>query len=438
MKPLYRFHAAFRRATVRALAAACALSCASLAKAEDIDIFTGNNSSSKPNVLIVIDSSSNWSATLGPNSCNTGNTATNTKFGAEICALTTVIAGLGSNVRVGLMMFAETGFNGGYVRFGMRDMTTQNKNALINMLNNFVQQGSGSDNSGSNQPYGKTMYEVFKYFGGFTSPAHANDDTAGTPTGAQNFGTTSLSGGNTNNTGTYRRDYVNNNTPSNRAAAFYNADNNFAYSANNSDTYVTPIGDGCAKNFVIFISNGNPGTGGDSGSPVTAQQLLANIGGNTTQITNAAGATIHASLFDEYTRFLYQTDVSSQSGQQRVITYTVAVYQPQANGLPSTSDQAMIDLMKSGANVGGGHPFAATSAQDLINAFSTVLNEVQAVNSVFVSASLPVSVNTQGTYLNQVYMGMFRPDSSGSPRWLGNLKQYKSDQDSTGRSMSQR
>ena len=54
-----------------------------------------------------------------------------------------------------------------------------------------------------------------------------------------------------------------------------------------------------------------------------------------------------------------------------------------------------------------------------------VFYEVQAVNSVFGSATLPVSVNTRGTYQNQVYMGMFRPDGSGTPRWMGNLKQYQ-------------
>ena len=47
------------------------------------------------------------------------------------------------------------------------------------------------------------------------------------------------------------------------------------------------------------------------------------------------------------------------------------------------------------------------------------------MNSVFASVSLPVSVNTQGTYLNQVYIGMFRPDEDAFPRWTGNLKQYK-------------
>ncbi len=44
---------------------------------------------------------------------------------------------------------------------------------------------------------------------------------------------------------------------------------------------------------------------------------------------------------------------------------------------------------------------------------------------MFASVSLPVSVNTQGTYLNQVYIGMFRPDGEGAPRWKGNLKQYR-------------
>ncbi|MBK7989951.1 MAG: hypothetical protein IPK05_07665 [Comamonadaceae bacterium] len=44
---------------------------------------------------------------------------------------------------------------------------------------------------------------------------------------------------------------------------------------------------------------------------------------------------------------------------------------------------------------------------------------------MFASVSLPVSMNTQGSYLNQVYIGMFRPDKDSNPRWKGNLKQYK-------------
>jgi hypothetical protein len=34
------------------------------------------------------------------------------------------------------------------------------------------------------------------------------------------------------------------------------------------------------------------------------------------------------------------------------------------------------------------------------------------VNSVFASSTLPVSVNVRGAFLNQVYMGVFRPDAN--------------------------
>ena len=54
-----------------------------------------------------------------------------------------------------------------------------------------------------------------------------------------------------------------------------------------------------------------------------------------------------------------------------------------------------------------------------------MLAEIQAVDSVFASMALPVSTNPLGTYLNQIYMGMFRPDATGSPRWVGNMKQYQ-------------
>src|SRR6185369_8596961 len=178
------------RTPIKAACVLCALALFA-ARAEDIDIFTaGAGTAVRPNVLVVLDNSSNWSATFGPNSCN----ASTTKFAAEICALSQVALGLDENVRLGLMMFAETGENGGYVRFGARDMNPRNRTALATMVQNFVPQGAGADSSGSNQPYGKAMYEAFKYFGGYTSPAHANDDVGGSPLDRAHFGTAALAG----------------------------------------------------------------------------------------------------------------------------------------------------------------------------------------------------------------------------------------------------
>jgi type IV pilus assembly protein PilY1 len=85
-------------------------------------------------------------------------------------------------------------------------------------------------------------------------------------------------------------------------------------------------------------------------------------------------------------------------------------------------------LIESIANVSEGKYFDVSSgdAGDHIRAaLETIFSEIQAVNTVFASVSLPVSVNTEGTYLNQIYIGMFRPNANGMPRWYGNLKQFK-------------
>jgi type IV pilus assembly protein PilY1 len=436
----------FRRTLAATFAAALVAGGSSRVMAEDIDIFTaGSGGVAPPNLLVILDNSSNWNSTLGANTCNTGNMADNTKFAAEVCAFTELlnvipvppVGGL-VKLRLGLMMFDESGNNGGYMRFGMRDMNVPNRDAFLGMMQGFVANGSGTDNSGSNQPYAKVMYEAFKYFGGYTCPAHSNDDVSKCSTSTNDqthFGPTAFAGGPDNNTGSYRRDYPNNNSGPNRAAARYGADNNAALASSSATDYTSPITDICAKNFIVFISNGNPGTGGDSSTnPARDTAIMSNISAPITAWPNASNE-IHASKMDEMAYYLRHTDVDARAGQQYVITYTIAVYQPQsitfnADGTVNTetisnTDQQMIKLMKSAADLGGGKFCQARKAEDVLACLLDIVNEVQAVNSVFVSASLPVSVNNQGTFLNQVYMGMFRPDGSGNPRWLGNLKEYK-------------
>ena len=118
-------------------------------------------------------------------------------------------------------------------------------------------------------------------------------------------------------------------------------------------------------------------------------------------------------------------DVSGRDGAQGIVTHGVAV-------IGASSDGLYPNFIRGIANAGGGSFHAAADADTLLKSLLEIFNEIQAVNSVFASASLPVSVNARGTYLNQVYMGMFRPDADASPRWRGNLKQYKFGLDAVG------
>lgn len=448
------------------------------ALAEDIDIF-GNpvNSNDLPNVLVIIDNSANWSAASQhwPGGIKQGQ--------AELNALKSVLNEIDDGLRVGLMLFTEgTNANnpngpGGYVRYAVRRMTSTNKNALQELIgsascvdgNNSL---TGSPNciyknfdtptekvGTSKADYSAVMFEAFKYYGGYTSPAHALDNVAGTPTDSSHFGPLRYSGSP---------------DPKSDTAAFTDA---------GKSTYLPPTGSGCAKNYIIFIGNGFPtqdspasllsGIGGD-----TSQLLLDNYTTTTTSTTstlttttcgaygnctaalaaiqplypgyssyacsqaNCAGGKQHtitgtstvttstptgtssaptasnSRYPDEWARYLNQTDVSSTIGKQNVFTYTIDVYKDAQDANESA-------LLRSMAKAGGGKYYVAQDAAAILDALRRIFSEIQATNSVFASSSLPVSVNTQGTYLNQIFVGMFRPDGSGQPRWNGNLKQYQ-------------
>ncbi|HZM46017.1 MAG TPA: PilC/PilY family type IV pilus protein [Burkholderiales bacterium] len=363
------------------------------AAADDTEIFTTPPTllSSRPNVLIILDSSANWSADFGSAK----------KFNAEVTALKAIVGGLSSEVNLGLMLFAESGGgdtpSGSYVRYALRQMTGTNKLAFQNLMDSL----DIIADKGANAPFGKALFEAFKYYGGGT----------GSPASSTQYGPIAFAG-----FGQPKRDYAGN-TLKNPFTALLPGN---AFTSSSSQSYVSPVSDGCAKNYVIFITNGKADApGGDGGSP-SASTLLSNVGGNTTTIP-LPNTGAQATLADEYTRFLYNTDVSSLPGQQNIITYTVAVYEAPVN----TQIQEQIDVSKSMANQGHGRYFAATDAVALNSALLTIFNEIQAVNSVFASVTLPVSVNVRGTNLNQVYMGVFRPDADSLPRWPGNLKEYK-------------
>src|SRR5260221_5261065 len=87
---------------------------------EDIDIFLANPSftAQRPNVLMMVDNTANW----------------NQAFDNEKSALVTVIKTISDDFNVGLMLFNESGQpnnHGAYVRFGIRQMNSTNRTALM-------------------------------------------------------------------------------------------------------------------------------------------------------------------------------------------------------------------------------------------------------------------------------------------------------------------
>lgn len=192
------------------------------------------------------------------------------------------------------------------------------------------------------------------------------------------------------------------------------------YTRTGSGTRYTVQGTAPAGNSYSMSATGG-GSSYDITGTTTTTTVTYSIFGNknvTTAVPTGTFSGTVGNYADEWARFLYSTDVSAASGQQNVKTFTIDVFKDHQE-----ADQTK--LLMSMARVGAGKYFSATDGDSITNALRQIFAEIQSVNSVFSSSSLPVNVNTQGTYLNQVFIGMFRPDGGAKPRWPGNLKQYQ-------------
>ena len=341
--------------------------------AEDIDLFVSASASSSdvPNVLIILDNTANWSSA----------------FINQKAALVSVFNGLTADkFNVGLMMFTETGAgnsgnDGAYVRAAIRLMNSANKTKYAAMINS-LDVGSDKSNSGK---AGKAMEEAYLYLKG------------GTPYAGSNKNKTDYTG---NISGTVQSNVV------------YAISGN-ALSSKSATAYNNPVLPGCSKNYIIYISNGAASDNTSDTSQATG--ALSAAGGSTTVIPlNPSGS--QNNVADEWARFM------------KVSSLGATVYTIDINKVTTGQGPGWTALLKSMASQSTGKYFDVASTgtgSQISDALNNIFSEIQSVNSVFTSVSLPLSVNTQGTLLNQVFVGMFRPDPNASPRWAGNLKQYK-------------
>jgi type IV pilus assembly protein PilY1 len=424
------------------LASVLALLVPLAAPAEDIDLYAGTTSNaSAPNVLFFLDNSSNWSANSQAwavadvtAKCNAyaepkrsvclgyvanvfGSDSSLKQGQVELRALRLVLndlvckTGAKLKANVGLMLFNPTGTPdsssgiSGYIRQRVTSLDATQCSVLLNDLSNIDAKITSPDFKGpSAAEYGAPLYEAFKYFGGFTNPAGARSATAGTPADATHFGPVRYG---------------------NKTAL----EDPLAFQDSGRTTYQSPIASdfGCGKNFIVLVGNTWPNQ--EYGSNTNAAPNPTNL--LLTRLAYDPGAQIYPKplagadktdvrFADEWAKFLYATDVSDVPGVQRVSMFTIDVY----NKSPSAKQSQLLQSMADQAGEGNYHSVGG-DLYALVDALASVLVQVGAVNNVFAAASLPVSVNAQGTFLNQVFMGVFRPDGDAQQRWTGNLKQYR-------------
>lgn len=398
--------------------------------AEDIDVYVGGEgqTGASANVLIVLDNSANWS--------NAADTipGTSTKGQGELESLLAVLQSLDDSINVGLLMSTESGSTqSGYVRQHIRPMTATNRARFEETLNDILDIGITNNKPDEQVPNNadgdSALDEAFRYF--------ASHPTDATKKKSRYFPSLTKSLQDyKENTDYYASNILNSGSygdkphPSSKNTAL----SDFAYDTSSTEKYNGPpeASAGCAKNFIIYIGNQYRGA---MAAGATRLQTSAGLIGvtlpaaMTVQRTSTGGA---AGVWaDEWTQFMYRYGVPSvvddpaspgNKIMNKIITYTLDVHDPAKSGAdPINQTDTLINM----AQAGGGKYFEATNRAKLEEALKFIFSEIQSVNSAFASATLPISVNTQGTFENQVYIGVFRPDGNAGPRWFGNLKGYR-------------
>lgn len=351
--------------------------------AEDTDLFMINKAASSqlPNILIVFDNTSNWSK----------------YFVNERAALVSLLSSNIVNERfnLGFMFFNnpnnKNGFNNaesGVVVAAVRNMNDYNK-AYYRQL--FEGLDINGDQGSSSPTYAGAMAEAWRYFSGGLATDGGMNDT--------------------------QRDYLGNTSS---PKAYFNGVHALPKNALLGLTeraYQSPVVDICQKNYIIFISNGTPSSSEKNQPYDLAAQSGSSVTPGSIGLPNSFFQDNYA---DEWTGFMATHRLPNKPN---VFTYTISV--DAANWPQHPADAE--DLLRSMAKQGGTNKYIpiTNNAQVLLDELDKIFQEIAAVNSVFASVTLPVNVNQTGQSLNQIYMGVFRPDAGASPRWPGNLKLYK-------------
>lgn len=373
--------------------------------AQDIDLYSGLNpaSANPPTVLLVWDNAANTNANVGEEVCTqyadgsgAPSLGTTTSAGMEQCAMVNALltlkndADLLGRVKIGLMVFNKDSFesfnglglgdgNGqcGYLAHAPQLMDAAGVESLIAKIKAFR-----NSNMSNGAAVGTTMAEAWAMLNGNSNSCSGVNYSSVAQTATQCRDAVLIYIGNAFTAG-------------NPVDGVGGADTRLKNELTSSFSYSST-----SKEYAYF----------------TAPIAVAGI--------NTSGNTKNDYWADEWTRFMKRVSViDSAASDKNVTTYTISVTDY------SNQDQAqpVINYYSEMAKQGGGKSFLVDvrNTSGLSDAILSIFNDVQARNSVFASATLPVTANTQGTYLNQVFVAMFRPDDNANPRWYGNLKQYQ-------------
>lgn len=204
--------------------------------------------------------------------------------------------------------------------------------------------------------------------------------------------------------------------------------------------YISPIGSACQKNFVIYLTDGEPTQ--DSGAEDDIEALP-----NFKTLLNRDHCTDNGSAggsggaekgdgkcFDDLAKYMYMSDfyddpaaLPADEAKENVTTYTIGFGDGvSAQGLNLLKVAAEGDPLIPGDHGGGGKFFLAGDTAELTEVFQNIIQKILSDNISFTAPTVSVNAFNRTQNLNDLFITVFGP--ADTYHWPGNLKKYRLDE----------
>ena len=185
----------------------------------------------------------------------------------------------------------------------------------------------------------------------------------------------------------------------------------------NPALYNSPIEYSCPKNFVVFLTDGEPTGDVSADADIVAMQ---DHGGDS--FGSLVGASCDVEIYpagfnpsggdclDDLAEFMYEGDFSTLPGQQNVTTYTIGF----------TVD---LPILADAATRGGGQYYTANDTATLATAMQKIVQAILTNDTTFTAPTVAVNAFNRTQNLSDLFVSVFKP--SAELHWPGNLKKYR-------------
>ncbi|MBI5449918.1 MAG: hypothetical protein HY940_01025 [Gammaproteobacteria bacterium] len=171
----------------------------------------------------------------------------------------------------------------------------------------------------------------------------------------------------------------------------------------NSSKYNTPVQYQCQKNFTVLLTDGDPTSDYDADADIALLPGFNSVAGSCS-FNNGNDC------LDELSKYMYSADQSTAlPGTQNSVNYFIGF---------TTAQQLLSDA----ALKGGGKYYTVDNITGLTEAFTAILTQILAVNTMFVAPAVPVNAFNRLTHRGELYYALFKPGLT--PDWAGNIKRY--------------